>query len=80
MLNGATIGIIGLGEIGREIALRAAAFGMRVLYHQRTRVPEAEERELAARHVPLRQLLVRERLDRAAGADRALYARPARPR
>ena len=56
-LNGATIGIIGLGEIGREIALRAAAFGMRVLYHQRTRAPEAEERELKATHVPLATLL-----------------------
>ena len=56
-LHGATIGIIGLGEIGREIALRAAAFGMRVLYHQRTRAPEGEERELQARHVPLDTLL-----------------------
>lgn len=56
-LNGATIGIIGLGEIGREIALRATAFGMRVLYHQRTRAPEAEERELKATHVPLAKLL-----------------------
>jgi phosphoglycerate dehydrogenase-like enzyme len=56
-LNGATIGIIGLGEIGREIALRARAFDMQVLYHQRTRVPEAEERELKARHVPLSTLL-----------------------
>ena len=37
-LNGSTIGIIGLGEIGREIALRAAAFGMQVLF-QRTRLP-----------------------------------------
>ena len=56
-LNGATIGIIGLGEIGREIALRAAAFGMRVLYYQRSRAPEAEERELKATHVPLATLL-----------------------
>jgi phosphoglycerate dehydrogenase-like enzyme len=56
-LNGATIGIIGLGEIGREIALRASAFGMRVLYHQRTRAPESEERELKATHVPLATLL-----------------------
>jgi phosphoglycerate dehydrogenase-like enzyme len=56
-LNGATIGIIGLGEIGHEIGLRARAFNMRVLYHQRTRAPEAEERELKATHVPLPTLL-----------------------
>lgn len=57
MLNGATIGIIGLGEIGREIARRAAAFDMRVLYHQRTRAGEAEERPSGARYVPLATLL-----------------------
>ena len=56
-LNGATIGIIGLGEIGREIAIRARAFDMTVLYHQRTRAAESEERELNARHVPLGTLL-----------------------
>lgn len=56
-LNGATIGIIGLGEIGREIAVRASAFDMRVLYHQRTRVPEGDEHALKARYVPLTQLL-----------------------
>ena len=63
-LNGATIGIIGLGEIGREIAIRARAFAMNVLYHQRTRVPESEERELGARHVPLADAARRKRLDR----------------
>ena len=56
-LNGATIGIIGLGEIGREIAIRARAFAMNVLYYQRTRVPESEEGELGARHVLLATLL-----------------------
>jgi phosphoglycerate dehydrogenase-like enzyme len=56
-LNEATLGIIGLGEIGCEIAIRAAAFGMRILYHQRSRLPEAEERELHATYVPLEQLL-----------------------
>ena len=57
MLNGSTLGIIGLGEIGREIALRAAAFGMHVLYYQRARIPVDEERELKATHVPPAKLL-----------------------
>jgi len=57
ILYGSTIGIIGLGEIGCEIALRAQTFGMRTLYHQRTRLPEAEERALATTYVPLATLL-----------------------
>jgi phosphoglycerate dehydrogenase-like enzyme len=56
-LNEATLGLIGLGEVGCEIALRAAAFGMRILYHQHTRLPEAEERGLNATYVPFAQLL-----------------------
>lgn len=57
MLSGSTIGIIGLGEIGREIAVRAAAFGMNITYFQRTRLPEAEERSLHASYRPLESLL-----------------------
>jgi phosphoglycerate dehydrogenase-like enzyme len=57
MLNESTIGIIGMGEIGREIAIRAAAFGMRILYFQRTRMSDQEERELQATYVPLARLL-----------------------
>ena len=56
-LNGATVGIIGMGEIGREIAIRAAAFGMRICYHQRRRLPQAEEDALGAGYLPLEQLL-----------------------
>jgi phosphoglycerate dehydrogenase-like enzyme len=59
MLYGSTIGIVGLGEIGREIALRAAAFGMHTLYYQRRRLLAAEEREVNASYVPLPELLAR---------------------
>ncbi len=56
-LNGSTIGIIGLGEIGREIALRAAAFGMTVLYFQRTRLPKADEESMKVSYRTLEALL-----------------------
>jgi phosphoglycerate dehydrogenase-like enzyme len=57
MLHGATLGLIGLGEIGREIASCAVAFGMRVLYFQRTQRPEADERALGVAYAPLDTLL-----------------------
>jgi phosphoglycerate dehydrogenase-like enzyme len=56
-LNGSTAGIIGLGEIGREIALRAAAFGMRTLYFQRTRLPRIDEERLSVSYRDLDSLL-----------------------
>lgn len=56
-LHGSTLGIIGLGEIGREIATRARAFEMRVAYHQRTRLAAAEEEALGVAWLPLDDLL-----------------------
>ncbi len=38
-----TLGIIGLGRIGREVARRANGFGMRILYHNRNPNPQAEQ-------------------------------------
>lgn len=42
-LHGTTLGIIGMGRIGRAIARRAKGFEMRVVYHNRTRLPAAQE-------------------------------------
>src|SRR6516225_2539271 len=56
-VHGATLGIIGLGRIGVAIARRARGFGMPILYHNRNRVPEDLENELAARYVSLEDLL-----------------------
>lgn len=52
----ATLGIIGLGRIGTAVARRARGFDMRVLYHSRTRKPDAEA-EVGAEYVTLDQLL-----------------------
>lgn len=38
-LNGKTVGILGLGRIGKEVAVRAQAMKMRVIYHGRHRQP-----------------------------------------
>jgi phosphoglycerate dehydrogenase-like enzyme len=56
-LYGATLGIIGLGEIGTELAWRAGAFGMRTLYHQRNPVSADEEKRWGAQYAPLDELL-----------------------
>jgi glyoxylate reductase len=53
---GATLGIVGLGEIGEAVARRARGFEMRVLYASRTRKPEVEQR-LGVEFVTLDELL-----------------------
>ncbi|WP_079507125.1 2-hydroxyacid dehydrogenase [Mesobacillus jeotgali] len=40
---GKTIGIVGMGKIGEAVARRAKGFGMDILYHNRSRKPEAEK-------------------------------------
>jgi glyoxylate reductase len=53
---GKTLGIVGMGRIGRAVARRAKGFGMEILYHNRSRKEDAEK-ELGARYLDLDDLL-----------------------
>ncbi len=55
-IHGSTLGVIGLGRIGEQVARRGRAFDMTVLYCNRTRKPAAEV-ALPARHVTQDELL-----------------------
>ncbi len=55
-VHGTTLGIIGLGNIGRQVARRALGFDMRVIYHNRKPNPQAEA-ELGATYATLDDLL-----------------------
>jgi lactate dehydrogenase-like 2-hydroxyacid dehydrogenase len=54
---GATLGIVGLGAIGRAVARRAQGFSMRIIYTNRSQIPKAVERELGAQRVTFDELL-----------------------
>jgi gluconate 2-dehydrogenase len=57
-VHGATLGILGMGRIGQAIARRGAlGFGMKVIYHNRSRLPAETEAALGARYVSKAELL-----------------------
>jgi glyoxylate reductase len=56
-IQGKTLGIVGLGQIGTATARRARAFGLRIAYTGRRRAPAELEAELDASFVPLDELL-----------------------
>ena len=56
-IYGATLGIYGLGRIGRAVARRARAFNMPIIYHNRNRLAPEEETELGLRYVDKATLL-----------------------
>jgi glyoxylate reductase len=54
-VSGTTLGILGMGRIGRAIARRARGFSMPVIYHNRNRLAPSDE--AGARHVDFETLL-----------------------
>lgn len=50
-LNGSTLGILGMGRIGKAVARRAKAFGMNIIYHNISRVSNKQETELEASYI-----------------------------
>jgi phosphoglycerate dehydrogenase-like enzyme len=50
------VGILGLGNIGRQVAKRLQGFGCKVHYFSRHTLPEEQEFELNVRHVSLHEL------------------------
>ena len=59
-IHNATLGIIGLGRIGAEVAKRGRGFNMKVLYYDEIRRSEEEERQLGVEYIPeLAKLLSR---------------------
>jgi len=53
---GKTLGIFGMGRIGRVVAKRAKGFEMNILYHNRHKLTKNEEKDLRIRYVTLKRL------------------------
>lgn len=56
-IAGGTIGIVGLGRIGREVARRLAGWGAKLVYHDIAAIPAEVERALGITRLPLEELL-----------------------
>ncbi|UCD44678.1 MAG: 2-hydroxyacid dehydrogenase [Candidatus Bathyarchaeota archaeon] len=56
-LGGKTLGILGLGAIGTEVAKRARVFGPQIIYNKRSRLPEDEEKRLGVEYAGFDELL-----------------------
>jgi len=57
LVRGSKAGIVGLGDIGAEVARLLSAFGAEVFYCNRNRLPESRERQLGVHFLPLKSLL-----------------------
>ena len=56
-LQGKTLGIIGLGRIGKTLAKRAKAFDMKIIYHNRKQISKIEEEKLGVKYTTFNKLI-----------------------
>jgi glyoxylate reductase len=56
-LQGKTLGILGLGRIGKTLAKRAKAFDMKITYHNRKQISKAKEKTLGVKYVSFEKLI-----------------------
>ena len=56
-LEGKTVGLVGLGNIGQQVARRVKAFEAQVIYYDTFRLNSQKEKELGVQYVPLDTLL-----------------------
>jgi glyoxylate reductase len=56
-VTGKTLGIIGLGRIGKAVAKRASGFDMHILYHNQNRLDPSEEKDLSVEYADIETLL-----------------------
>ncbi|WP_299291056.1 D-glycerate dehydrogenase [Nitrosopumilus sp.] len=56
-LQGKTLGILGLGRIGKTLAKRAKAFDMKLVYHNRNKISKSLEKKLGIKYVSFSELI-----------------------
>ncbi len=56
-LNGKTVGIVGMGRIGKEVSKRLDPFGVRIIYYDKMRLDENQEKDLGVTYCPLDELV-----------------------
>ena len=56
-LQSKTLGIIGLGRIGKTLAKRAKAFDMKIVYHNRKQISKTEEKKLGVKYTTFNKLI-----------------------
>ena len=56
-LQSKTLGIIGLGRIGKILAKRAKAFDMKIIYHNRKQILKTKEKKLGVNYTTFNKLI-----------------------